>query len=471
MYRREQKGAFTLVEMAIVLVIMGLVGYLLYGSVFQLVRQEKVDEGKRYLDTANDQLTAYVLAESLGNGTLPAPVSGFLPAAVGVTADPWRNPIRYWRGTSENLATAGSTDLYLRVYDDATNFYNDCIAGAVTGAGSSSQFIANVGYVLLSQGPDGVAQYREVTGSTYINVLKPGMDVRNAGAVIQNSFDDIVQYKTLAELKNIVASSSPISTTKSNPAAPAGAVASSADIEENHTNLMGGASIASDSSVPDGKVLDLTGSGDYVDLTNSTAGTTNYTNYTIMGWFKTSGTVPDSNFDVITAREQSNDSNNRTWWVVLWSTGYTTQGDGRDPGELGMKASPESGSRHFEVDTNCRDVLGDGSFNSGNPCHKDGKWHFFAVVMSNSSTTYNAKLFVNYNTNGTLVTSSTAYPYNNLNTTPDNPPPGTYYTYIGREPGSTRNFQGYLDDILIYDKALTDTEITTYYESNKAFYN
>ncbi|MEW5726113.1 MAG: LamG-like jellyroll fold domain-containing protein [Thermodesulfobacteriota bacterium] len=41
---------------------------------------------------------------------------------------------------------------------------------------------------------------------------------------------------------------------------------------------------------------------------------------------------------------------------------------------------------------------------------------------------------------------------------------------MGREPGSTRNFQGYLDDILIYDKALTDAEITTYYNSNKAFY-
>lgn len=470
---RGIRRGFTLVEMAVVLVIMGLVGYLLYGSIFKLMRQEKVGEGERYLEIVTEQLSAYILAESLGNGTLPTPVNGFLPADVGTTSDPWRNPIRYWRGTSENLSTAGSTDLYLRIYDNADNFYADNVAGAVTGQGLSSQYIPNVGYVVLSQGPDGEAQYREVTGSTYINVLKPGMAVKDpGGAFVQREFDDLVQYKTLSELKNTYSSSAPISTTKANPTAPAGAVASTADVEENYTNLMGGAKIASDSSVPDGKVLDLTSSGDYVDLTNSTAGTKNYTNYTIMGWFKTLSGAPGVNFDVITARQQATDGyNNRTWWVVLWSTTDTLQGDGKDPGELAMKASPETGSNHFQVDTNCRNVLGDGSFDSGNPCHRDGKWHFFAVVMSNSGSTYSCKMFVNYNTNGTLVTSTTPYPYNNLNTAPDNPPPGTYQTFIGKEPGSGRNFQGYLDDILIYDKALTDTEITTYYANNKAFYS
>jgi prepilin-type N-terminal cleavage/methylation domain-containing protein len=466
------KRAFTLIEMAIVLVIMGLVGYLLYGSIFQMTRNEKSDQGARTLETASDQLEGYVVADSLGNGTLPAPDSGYLPSTVGAIQDPWGHRIRYWRGTDKSMSSATSTTLYLRVYDNPTAFYNENIAGATTGAGSSVQFIKNVGYIMLSDGPDGVAGYREVTGSTYISVLKKGMKVTNAGATVQNEFDDIVQYKTLDQLKNVYAASTgkKVSSTSGGSSTSTGTsdyLINTADTEggTNGAVLSSGASLAP-GAVPDGTdAILLSGKNEYVDLSSTAAGTTTYTEYTILGWFKTSSSGQDKKEDVITSRSgQGSEKNKYTWKISLWPKQASPTGDGtKAAGELVFQASSASSDTDFIVDTEC-------NTSTYANCHYDAVWHFFAVVMKNNAGTYEATMYADYVLAGvrTLVTRSPGSNSWGTGAAPYNPDPAN--TYIGGGP-TVEGLIGYVDDLVIYQRALTSTEITDYYNGRKASYN
>jgi prepilin-type N-terminal cleavage/methylation domain-containing protein len=491
---------FTLVELAIVLVIMGLIGTVFYNFVFSWIAKEKTNEAARTVATADKLLLGKLLGDR--TGVLPAPESNpspldgedgdFLPASLGLGNDPWGNRLRYFR-TTEDLDTATTTDIFVRIYKDAANFATDhgaapggSPASSPTGQANADQLVSNVAYVVLSLGPDGRKQYRQVDGSIYIDVLQPGLESANSGgAGVNEKFDDQFSYKTLGELKNTYAAGKPLATSAT--AAPEGAVFSSSALEAGEAGsgtLMGTASVASDPSAPDGQVLDLTAAtGDYVDLTNTAVGNATYTEYTVMGWFKTSGTSQTGDFDVITARMESGNSVNRTWWVVLWHTNsYLTQGDGtKIPGELGFKGATsvlQSGDNDFIMDTQCQD-------HGGAPCHHDGKWHFFCLVVRKNTALganrYEATMYVNYTPGGVLVRmpSSEAKRYGASGDDPNgwtisNSPPknaANYVTYIGREPGSTtRNFQGYLDEINIYEYALEESAILAYYNANKASY-
>ena len=496
MERNSQRG-MSLIELAVVMVIMGIVGFLFYNIIFSWVGKEKVGEADRLVATADKVVMGYMLGA--GKGSLPdpetnaSPVDGedgsLLPVALGVGTDPWGNRLRYFKADID-MKTATKTDVYVRVYDNAASFATDhpaapgaSPASSPTGKANASQLISNVAYVVVSLGQDGRKQYRQVKGSTYIDVLKPGQASANSGGSGSNeSFDDQFSYKTLEEMKTRYDSTALQS---SSTAAPTGAVYNSGETESGAAGtLRGTATVTTYTGVPDGQVLDLTSSsGDYVDLTSTAVGNATYTEYTIMGWFMTNGTSQTGDFDVITTRMQPNDSTRRTWWLVLWHTNsYLTQGDGtKIPGELGFKGATyqtQSGDNDFIVDTQCQD-------HGGAPCHHDGKWHFFCLVVRNNTALganrYESTLYVNYTPGGVLVRmpSSEDKRYGALGDDPSgwtisNSPPrneSTYQTYIGQEPGNpNRNFRGYLDDINIYASALDEDAILAYYNANKASY-
>ena len=213
MERNSQRG-MSLIELAVVMVIMGIVGFLFYNIIFSWVGKEKVGEADRLVATADKVVMGYMLGA--GKGSLPdpetnaSPVDGedgsLLPVALGVGTDPWGNRLRYFKAEID-LKTATKTDVYVRVYDNAASFATDhpaapgaSPASSPTGKANASRLISNVAYVVVSLGKDGRKQYRQVKGSTYIDVLKPGQASANSGGSGSNeSFDDQFSYKTLEE--------------------------------------------------------------------------------------------------------------------------------------------------------------------------------------------------------------------------------------------------------------------------------
>ena len=311
MGRNSQRG-MSLIELAVVMVIMGIVGFVFYNVIFSWIGKEKSAEAERLVAAADKVVMGYMLGA--GAGKLPdpdtnsSPVDGedgsLLPVSLGVGKDPWGNRLRYWRADVD-LDTATKTDVYVRVYDNAASFATDhpaapgaSPASSPTGKANASQLISNVAYVVVSLGKDGRKQYRQVKGSTYIDVLKPGQASANSGGSGSNeSFDDQFSYKTLEEMKTRYDSTALQS---SSTAAPTGAVYNSGETESGAAGtLRGTATVTTYTGVPDGQVLDLTSSsGDYVDLTSTAVGNATYTEYTIMGWFMTNGTSQTGDFEI-----------------------------------------------------------------------------------------------------------------------------------------------------------------------------
>ncbi len=495
---KRTKQGYTLVELAIVLVIMGLIGTVFYNFIFQWIAKEKTNEAARVVATADKLLEGNLLGEK--TGLLPSPETNtnpvdaedgnLLPATLGVGNDPWGNRLRYFRANVD-LDTALTTNIYVRIYKDAANFAADHLAapnpagGALpsgpTGKANADQLISNVAYVVLSLGPDGNKQYRRVAGSTYIDVLKPGLEAANSavggGAT---RFDDQFSYKTLEELKKQYVAAVGIkagsSSSSGGASAPAGDLVNTPDLVENETiPVDGGGQVLDGQDVPDGSVIDLsTGGNPQVDLAG-TAADVNYSQFTILGWFKTSTAIQDAYADVITIRQgTANPQRDRyTWWIGLWPTGDPAPGGWSSPvhdnskvaGELVFMGSSATLKPEFIVDTNA----------AGG--HYDNKWHFFAVVMQDmGGGVYQATLYADTISGATrtLHTSSTTAADWNQGPTPANPSPNKTYLGGGLPLGAdttwSASFKGYLDDIYIYDTALDSTTITNYYDAVKGSY-
>jgi hypothetical protein len=168
------------------------------------------------------------------------------------------------------------------------------------------------------------------------------------------------------------------------------------------------------------------GSNDYVSTGTSSLFAT--TTYTISGWFKAEDS---SEYRVITSRNTASD--NRSWWIAIWKNG-----DGAfDGGSLVWRASI-GGSWTNGVNLSS-------SINVA-----DGKWHHFATVLNGSTEAIlylDGEVVATQGLSGTIDTPSTAM-------------------IIGNDPSEPgRNFNGVLDSMTYYSRALSSTEILSNYQS------
>lgn len=159
------RRGFTLVEMAIVLVIVGLLATTLLPGLISAIKRGHVSETRNAMTATRNAVIGYALHKKLTqNPVLPASLDD-----LGNPLDSWGNPLRYW--CDNNLNASNSTA------DICTGALSPANKKVFTAQGES---ITHVAFVLQSGGPD--AQNGTLANASTIH-------------------DDIVVYVTLPQLR------------------------------------------------------------------------------------------------------------------------------------------------------------------------------------------------------------------------------------------------------------------------------
>jgi type II secretory pathway pseudopilin PulG len=193
--RSNPKGSagLTLIEVAIVLVILGLLIGLGAGLISMLTKRAKIAESREIVDAAVEAVKGYTIM----NGRLPN-YSNFT-SIVRSLYDAWQKPIVYiYDGNASNKSICDLTKTAITV---RFCFNTDC---------SSFNETQNVTFIVLSGGPNyniQTAGSQEVSSNTTIKVYQQGVDnVDNYSGDFNRPepFDDIVKYVTLYELQSLL---------------------------------------------------------------------------------------------------------------------------------------------------------------------------------------------------------------------------------------------------------------------------
>jgi prepilin-type N-terminal cleavage/methylation domain-containing protein len=198
---KPKRGAgFTLIEIAIVLVILGLLLGLGVGLIGLLVKRAKIMESRETVDAALEALVSY----AAGNKCL---TDNLTQANVRKTVDAWEQPL-FVRVAPELLSNQcsfyNSTICDRKATSLTVTICNDV-------ACTSNQTISNVAFVIASKGPNNNLQI--MNGTNEIRVYAPELRVDSysgtyGGVSDPNrveEFDDIVKWVTLDELRTKMA--------------------------------------------------------------------------------------------------------------------------------------------------------------------------------------------------------------------------------------------------------------------------
>lgn len=161
-----KRNGFTLIELAIVLVIVGIIASLLVPTLIEAVKRGKITEARSIMFAARDEIIGYALQKKQTNGKAALPTS---LALIGNPKDPWKQALDYRNATNlgTDICDASATDDTLHPAQNET--------------------VQDIAFVLRSRGPDST---RNVTLEEETNASQPG--------------DDLLLYVTLAHLKTLV---------------------------------------------------------------------------------------------------------------------------------------------------------------------------------------------------------------------------------------------------------------------------
>ncbi|TAN41705.1 MAG: prepilin-type N-terminal cleavage/methylation domain-containing protein [Nitrospirae bacterium] len=197
---RNAKG-FTLIELSIVLIIIGIIMGLGIGVVGPLLKGAKIKQAQDYLEGAIQSVISF----GMGNQRLPN--TGEFPTGLRNPNDPWGN--RFWYIYDNKTATTAeggicgrkSTNLRLAIIDattgTTTNIDNVAFIVFSGGANFNNQTAGPTGDAGTSAGV--------VTINTYLPLDNPNVQVDNyagdVGGTRNEPYDDIVKWVTLSELR------------------------------------------------------------------------------------------------------------------------------------------------------------------------------------------------------------------------------------------------------------------------------
>ena len=181
--RKKRKKAFTLVEMAIVLVIIGLIAALIFPALTDFIKFGKKTEAKDFLVQVKDKIIGFALM----NKRLPTSLS-----EIGVGKDPYGNDIFYNRDTdltSGDLCDKTSTNLDVDRVEQggATTSYDD------------------IAFVVASFGRNVHQEFVGTETSATVTIYDPRYWPDAPGYTGEyDDYDDMVEYVSLAYLRNKV---------------------------------------------------------------------------------------------------------------------------------------------------------------------------------------------------------------------------------------------------------------------------
>ena len=196
---KGSKG-LTLIEVAIVLVILGLLIGLGAGLISMLTKRAKIIESRETVDAALEALISY----AAGNKCL---TDNLTQANVRKTLDAWNQPL-FLRVAPELLpgqcSPYNSTICDRKLTSLTVKICNDA-------ACTSNQTISNVAFVVASKGPNYNLQI--MNGTNEIRIYAPGLQVDSFSGTYggvsdpnrPEEFDDIVKWVTLDELRTKLA--------------------------------------------------------------------------------------------------------------------------------------------------------------------------------------------------------------------------------------------------------------------------
>ncbi|SFJ98973.1 prepilin-type N-terminal cleavage/methylation domain-containing protein [Desulfomicrobium apsheronum] len=161
----KRHPGFTLIEMAIVLAIIGLMATLLLPGLLATSQRDRMSEARATLSAVRDEIIGYAMANK---HQIPPDLD-----TLGKPVDPWKQPIAY--APAANLVTDSEHDI--------------CTANSTanTFTTSEEQQLEDIAFVIASSGQDNRAE------------VLPGMTT-NATA----KGDDLVHYVTLQHLKTLM---------------------------------------------------------------------------------------------------------------------------------------------------------------------------------------------------------------------------------------------------------------------------
>jgi len=177
-----------------------------------------------------------------------------------------------------------------------------------------------------------------------------------------------------------------------------------------------------------GKCIQLDGTGDYISFGNDASLSANDMSYSF--WAKSSSS--------------SNPSSNEGLIFKAADTGQTTREIGcvfRTSGLINAKAS-DSSAINYDIDT-ATDFY-------------DAAWHHVVITKERGVTTDTLKMYVD----GSLIGTDNTASGHIVQTSAD-----LEFGRLSMDSNADRYFTGYVDEIGVWDKVLTSTEVTALYNS------
>ena len=186
---RKERG-LTLIELAIVLIVLGILLGIGAGIIGVLIKRVKYNESKEIVNAAVEGIIGYVIS----TGKLPTDTE--LSNTVRTTLDAQGKPIAYVYDSdlaTSNICTATSTKITIEICSDIN-------------CSPPIQTINNVAFVIISGNGNynnQTAGTQGVSSATTIRVYQYGVSVDNYTGDIdrEEPYDDIVKWVSLNELK------------------------------------------------------------------------------------------------------------------------------------------------------------------------------------------------------------------------------------------------------------------------------